>query len=65
MVWNKGSVAGERERRGSRLGEAAITHGKLLPEYYGSSLTQIFRKLKGSLLSPWACNLIGAPSNVL
>jgi hypothetical protein len=32
---------------------------------YGNSRTQIFRKLIGSLLSPCACSLIGAPSNAL
>ena len=32
---------------------------------YGNSRTQIFWKLKGSLLSPCACSLIGAPSNFL
>ncbi len=33
--------------------------------FYGSSLTQMLRKLIGSLLSPWAWSLIGAPSKAL
>jgi hypothetical protein len=36
-----------------------------VPSTYGSSLTQIFRKLMGSLLSPWACSLMGALSYFL
>jgi hypothetical protein len=32
---------------------------------YGSSRTQMLRKLSGSLLSPWAWSLMGAPSNFL
>ena len=32
---------------------------------YGRLRTQIFRKLTGSLLSPWACSLMGASAKGL